>query len=154
MPTIGDSFARQLHIEHLKDLGFKKIRKNFSRDRGLYVEHFQIQGSAWNDASSPWVFYLNCGITFSGLPLPTHAYMGTHASCRASLFTRRANAQDEVTLATMTEVVDYVCQVIIDVSAYFDQRHNVLRECYLDKRYKYAFLDDPELDFKIGGFRQ
>ena len=154
MPTVGDTFARHLHIEHLKALGFRKLRKNFSRDRGDYIEHFQIQGSAWNDASSPWVFYLNCGITFSGLPIPDHGHVGTHASCRANVFTRRARAQDEVTVDTMAEVARHVHLVICDVSAYFGQRHTALRESYLGKRYRYAFLDDPELDYEKGGLRQ
>ncbi len=145
MPTIGDQFVSELHQLHLKPLGFRKVRKNFTRSHADYSEHYQIQGSAWNDASSPWVFYLNCGISFSGLPISPAGHVGTHGSTRSPVFTSLANAQDEVTVDTIGQVAEHITAVIREVAAYFARRHAFLRECYLHRRYHHAFFADPEL---------
>jgi hypothetical protein len=145
MTTIGDQFASALHQCHLKPLGFRKVRKNYTRTHADYTEHYQIQGSAWNDSSSPWVFYLNCGISFSGLPVPLSGHVGTHGSTRAPVFTGLANAQDEVTPDTMSQVAEHTAEVIREVSAYFARRHAFLRDCYEHRRFHHGFFADPEL---------
>lgn len=53
----------QLHREHLKRRGFKKVRFTFSRDASAYVERFNFQGSAWSSATEKR-FYINIGIWF------------------------------------------------------------------------------------------
>jgi len=86
---LGDAFISELHSIHLKPRGFKKTRHTFIRSRDGYTEHYQIQGSAWNDREGPWTFYLNCGISFDGLPprSPDRDFPRTHAWMRAQVFT-------------------------------------------------------------------
>ena len=145
MPTIGDQFVSEVHKLHLKTIGYRKVRKNFTREHAAYTEHFQVQGSAWNDASSPWVFYLNCGISFNGLPSRPAGHVGTHGSTRAPVFTALANAQDEVTPETIAQVAAHTAEVIREVSAYFARRHAHLRDCYENQRYHGGFFADTEL---------
>lgn len=70
MPWLSQLFA-ELHREHLKPLGFKKVRQTFSRDRGAYWERFNFQGSHWN-AGDDWTFYLNVGVEFKDLGPPRY----------------------------------------------------------------------------------
>ena len=60
MKTLGDLFVAQVHSDHLKPLGFKKLRHTFVRFHDRYAEYYQIRGSAWSDRIRPWIFYLNC----------------------------------------------------------------------------------------------
>jgi len=85
MSTLGDTFTSELHATHLKPRGFKKTRHTFSRSH----EGYTIQGSAWNNSSGPWTFYLNCGISFDSLPpcSPDRDFPRTHAWMRAQVFT-------------------------------------------------------------------
>jgi len=64
---VSDFFS-ELHRNHLKQLGFKKVRHTFSRDAGDYWERINFQGSAWNNSNEPWDFYINVGIEFKDLP--------------------------------------------------------------------------------------
>jgi len=64
---VSDFFS-ELHRNHLKQLGFKKVRHTFSRDMGEYWERINFQGSAWNFSNEPWMFYINVGIEFKDLP--------------------------------------------------------------------------------------
>ncbi len=67
MPAEVEHWISAFHREHLKPLGFRKTRHTFVRERDGYVEVFEIQGSAWNDRSRPWRFYLNVNVRFPGL---------------------------------------------------------------------------------------
>jgi hypothetical protein len=62
------NFFSELHRNHLKQLGFKKVRHTFSRDAGDYGERINFQGSAWNFSNEPWDFYINVGMEFKDLP--------------------------------------------------------------------------------------
>jgi hypothetical protein len=57
-----DEFLSDFHRGYLKEPGFKKARRTFSRDMGDYWERFNFQGSMSNypDHES-WRFYLNVG---------------------------------------------------------------------------------------------
>jgi len=84
MPKAIENFLSQLHREHLKPRGYKKSRHTFSRDCGAFTERFQVQGSAWNDASGPWRFYINVGVEFHDVPPrePARDFPGTHCWTR------------------------------------------------------------------------
>lgn len=63
-----DEFLSELHKEHLKKLGFKKVRRTFSRDMGGYWERFNFQGSSCNYSDvEDWRFYINLGVEFKDL---------------------------------------------------------------------------------------
>ena len=75
-------FFSEFHRQKLKPIGFKKINHTFSRDKGSYIERFNFQGSSWNssDTTEPWFFYINVGVQFKELALPTpnFAFPKTH----------------------------------------------------------------------------
>jgi len=64
----AEQFLSDLHRQYLKPAGYHKVRHNFSRVGEGYVEHFGFQGSAFNDSSSSWRFYINVGVEFPDLP--------------------------------------------------------------------------------------
>lgn len=113
MKTLGDELAAALHHEHLKPRGFKKARHTFVRDGGEYAEHYQVQGSAWNDSREPWICYLNCGISFRGLlrRTPDADCPRTHAFSRAGLFVPTARAQYEVTRVELSSMASELADV-------------------------------------------
>jgi len=147
MKTLSDAFVAQLHSDHLKPVGFRKTRHTFVRSHEAYAEHYQIQGSAWNDRTRPWTCYLNCGIGFEDvLPRnPDEDFPRTHAWMRAGVFVADARSQYDVTIDNMKATAAEVADVIRQCSQYFQRRHSVLRECYENRRYERGFLADPEL---------
>jgi hypothetical protein len=146
MSTLGDIFTSELHATHLKPRGFKKTRHTFSRSHEGYTEHYQVQGSAWNNGSGPWTFYLNCGISFNGLPPrnPDRDFPRTHAWMRAQVFTA-APMPESVSAETIASDSAQVAEAIRQCSDYFQRRHLFLRDCYEHRRYHKGFLADPEL---------
>jgi hypothetical protein len=77
---LGDELCSLLHRTQLKSNGFKKNGRTYFRDRGDFVEHFNIQGSSWNSGEEPWHFYVNVMValkdivlTFDGAPSKYHA---------------------------------------------------------------------------------
>ena len=84
MPRATEEFLSRLHREYLKPRGYRKSRHTFSRDCGMYTERFQLQGSAWNDASGPWRFYISVGVEFHDVPArePARDFPGTHCWTR------------------------------------------------------------------------
>jgi hypothetical protein len=147
MKTIGDTFVAELHNGHLKPIGFRKRRHTFVRYQDGYAEHYQIQGSAWNNPSTSWICYLNCGISFEGLPprSPDKDFPRTHAWMRSGVFVRDARPQYDVTVENSEVTAKEIADVIVRCSEYFRRRHVVLLECYKDGRYDLGFLADPEL---------
>ena len=134
--TLGDAFASRLHADYLKPLGFKKTRHTFFRSLGEYSEHYQIQGSAWNDSLGPWTWYLNYGISFDGLPprSPDRDFPRTHVWKRAKNFVRQARSQYDVTSDNMAVTATEVADVIRRCSEYFRRCHAALREGYESRR--------------------
>jgi len=64
VPAAAEQFLSNLHRLYLKPRGYRKVRHNFSRAMDGYVEHFEFQGSSFNDASRPWRFYVNVRVDF------------------------------------------------------------------------------------------
>lgn len=77
-------FFVEIHASHFRQRGYKKIRHTFHRELDGYIERVQFQGSSWNDANSPWLFYINFGVEFSGLPArsPCRDFPATHCWTR------------------------------------------------------------------------
>lgn len=144
--TIGDNFVAQLHREHLKPVGFKKNRHTFVRSHDGYAEHYQIQGSAWNDPSTAWSCYLNCGISFDGLPArsPDKDFPRTHGWMRSGVFVKNARPQYDVTVANSAVMAKEIAEVISRCSDYFQRRHAFLLKSYQDGSYERGFLADPQ----------
>jgi hypothetical protein len=147
MKTIGDIFVAELFSEHLKSLGFEKRQHTFVRSRDGYAEHYQIQGSAWNNPSTSWTCYLNCGISFDGVPprSPDKEFPRTHAWMRRGVFVKDARPQYDVTAANRAVMAKEIADVIYRCSEYFQRRHAALLKSYEDRRYERGFLADPEL---------
>ncbi|MEP6896698.1 MAG: DUF4304 domain-containing protein [Chloroflexota bacterium] len=76
-------FLSEFHKTHLKPLGFKKVRRTFSRDMGSYWERFNFQGSDSNGING-WKFYLNVGVEFKDLPAESYwaGFPNTHWTSR------------------------------------------------------------------------
>ena len=142
-----DQFFSALHTVHLKPRGYRKVRHTFSRQRDRYAEHFQFQGSSWNDEKSDWRFYLNCGISFDDLPRrsPDMDFPRTHASARAPHLVPAALPHYDISASDPTCLVPDIVAIVDACSEYFARRHEYLKEAYLRKDYKWAFLNDPEL---------
>jgi hypothetical protein len=67
-PIVREFFAR-LHNSHLKARGYRKQRNTFSRERAGFTERVQFQGSSWNSrGDESWLFHVNFGVQFHGLP--------------------------------------------------------------------------------------
>lgn len=148
---LGDDFTALLHSAYLKPIGFKKVRRTFSREHERHIERYQLQGSAWNTDGMPWTFYLNCGITFIGVPRrhPDRDFPHAHASMRAGYFTDAAMPQYDVSYEKMAPTAESVLAAIHEVSQFFSRRCEHLRMSYLNKRYYHVFLDDEELNERI-----
>jgi hypothetical protein len=88
------AFFARLHQQHLKGLGYTKVRHTFSRKMDRYTERIQFQGSSWNSATEPWRFYINVGVEFDGLPTSSNkGFPGTHCWARISSFASKAPEQ-------------------------------------------------------------
>jgi hypothetical protein len=148
---LGDEFTSLLHREYLKPIGFRKVRRTFSREHEKHIERYQLQGSAWNTDGMPWTFYLNCGITFIGLPRrePDLDFPHAHASMRAGYFTDLALSKYDVSYDRMALTAENVLDAIKDVSRFFMRRCEHLRTAYLNGKYFHCFLDDTELNERI-----
>lgn len=98
MAKVIEEYLSQLHREHLKPRGFTKVGHTFSRQRDSFTERFQVQGSAWNDSSQPWRFYLNVGVAFPDLPprLPDRDFPATHCWARVDAIVTGAPSHFEL----------------------------------------------------------
>jgi hypothetical protein len=145
---LGDQFISMLHERFMKPWGFKKKSHTFSRAQAGYEEHYNIQGSAWNSSGAPWLFYVNCAISFPDIPLanPGSGMWKFHAHARLPKFVREAPGGYDVSNENLEAVVVQVGEELKKCSEYFSRRHKILRESYLDKRYDSGFLRDPELN--------
>ena len=151
---LSDEFTVLLHRKYLKPLGFGKVRRTFSREHKEYIERYQLQGSAWNTDGMPWTFYLNCGITFIGLPRrePDRDFPHAHASMRAGYFTDLASPHYDDTYERMDLIAETLAETINDVSQFFMRRCENLIECYLGGKYFDCFRVDAELNERIVKF--
>jgi hypothetical protein len=96
---------------------------------------------------APWVFYLNCGIAFAGVPRrdPDIGFPRAHAYSRCGVFVPDSKPQYELIPGCEAGVIDEITRVIGACSDYFSARHLALRELYQTKRWRMSFLADPEL---------
>jgi hypothetical protein len=101
-----DQFLSDFHRGYLKELGFKKTRRTFSRDMGDYCERFNFQGSTSNypDHES-WRFYLNVGVEFKGLESRRYwsLFPHTHWAVRVASVVPSAPSKYEYNLQTNRE---------------------------------------------------
>lgn len=130
-------FFSSLHREHLKAQGYKKVRHTFSRALDGFVERIQFQGSDWNDADSPWRFYINFGVEFSDLPprTPCRDFPATHCWTRIEHIVPDAPKQydlpDASTAAFAGELAGYldcasrqVARQIRQIRSSYEQRRS------------------------------
>ena len=103
-----DQFLSDFHWEYLKELGFKKARRTFSRDKDSYWERFNFQGSTSNYPDrANWRFYINVGAEFKDLE-PNRYWSGfphTHWSGRIESVVKSAPGIYEYNLSTNREVL-------------------------------------------------
>ena len=108
------AFFSLLHREHLKPSGYRKLRHTFSREMSEYTEHVQFQGSSWNDAASPWRFYINFGVQFAGVSprTPDRDFPDTHCWTRIEHIVPDALSQYDIPEADLpafaAEIAAYV----------------------------------------------
>jgi hypothetical protein len=147
-----DQFLSTLHSAHLRPRGFKKSSHTFSRESAGYGEHYQIQGSSWNDEAGDWRFYINCGISFAGIPRrePDRDFPRVHAWARAPHLVHFALPHYDVSSDEPLSRVADVVAVIDECSRYFARRHAYLAEAYARRDFKWPFLRDPELETNHG----
>ena len=62
-----EEFFSDFHRGFMKSRGYRKVRHRFSRAMDGYVEAFEFQGSAFNESSGSWRFYINVGVVFPDL---------------------------------------------------------------------------------------
>ena len=128
-------FLSEFHKTHLKSMGFKKVRRTFSRDMGLYREKFNFQGSDSNGISG-WRFYLNVGVEFKDLPPENRwsYFPNTHWAARSESLVEHSpkewmydlETNKELLAKRLLEVMNIASQVIVsDVKE--------IREDYLRK---------------------
>jgi hypothetical protein len=143
-----DRFFSLLHAEHLKPRGYRKVRHTFSRQFAGYGGHYQLQGSEWNDEAGDWRFYINCGISFDGIPRrePDRDFPHVHAWARAPHLVQVALPHYDVNVQNTASVASDVTAVIDACANYFSRRHTFLLDAYQRRDYKWPFLRDPELD--------
>ncbi|NBB76174.1 MAG: DUF4304 domain-containing protein [Bacteroidetes bacterium] len=55
-------FFSELHADFFKPRGFRKINHRFRREKERTIEIVDFQGSAWNQSSGDWTFYINLGL--------------------------------------------------------------------------------------------
>ncbi|MCW9058477.1 MAG: DUF4304 domain-containing protein [Gammaproteobacteria bacterium] len=67
MNALVSKFFTELHKTAMKPMGFRKERHRFSRPQDGYVEIVDFQGSSWNQAEGPWLFYINIAVGFEGI---------------------------------------------------------------------------------------
>jgi len=103
---VGDELATRLHVSILKQLGFRKSRHWFWRERIGYVELFEIQGSSWNSREEPWRFYVNVYVRFTDVgPLSGRAGANTyHANGRIERIVSSAPSKFEVSSSDLAQV--------------------------------------------------
>jgi hypothetical protein len=130
------SFFSELHRNHLKQLGFKKVRHTFSRDAGDYWERINFQGSAWNNSNEPWDFYINVGVEFKDLPERKYWALlpHTHWSRRIGEIVKDAPGGYEI--APNKNEVELATQIVIHIqkaSATISLNIADIRSSYISK---------------------
>ena len=103
-----DQFLSDFHREYLKELGFKKARRTFSREKDSYWERFNFQGSRTNYPDrANWRFYLNVGVEFKDLEPRKYwsLFQDTHWSQRMKSVVDSAPGVYEYNVGTNREIL-------------------------------------------------
>ena len=103
-----NQFLSEFHRGYLKELGYKKASRTFSRDMGSYWERFNFQGSRSNDPDrDKWRFYLNVGVEFKDLEPRKYwsLFPHTHWSTRVESIVHKAPRQYEYNSRTNRETL-------------------------------------------------
>lgn len=152
MKKPSDQLLILLHERFMRPTGFTRNGSTFSRDCEEYSEHFNFQGSAWNSSAGLWRFYVNCAISFPGIPLKS-AGAGLwkfHAHTRLRHLIKHAPSEFDVSDDTREHIVEQISGYLMDCSAYFKKRHQVLKQSCLNQDFTSGFLTDSELQQKSG----
>ena len=142
-----DEFLTEFHKEHLKTLGFKKVRRTFSKDMGNYWERFNFQGSSWNyPGNEDWRYYINLGVEFKDLPSRRNwSYIPhTHWSGRIESVLKDASAVGEYNEDTnKKELAEKLKDYILEASRKMSEEIEGIRSHYLGKKHleQYPFKD-------------
>lgn len=133
--SVSQFFSR-LHRDYLKPRGYKKVRHNFSREADGYTERVQFQGSAWNDSSRPWTFYINFGIEFASLAprTPCRDFPSTHCWTRIEYLVAdapdRYDIPDADTTGFAAEIAGYVARASEQVRVQISQIRRVYEQTH------------------------
>jgi Domain of unknown function (DUF4304) len=132
MSDSAEAFLTQLHRDQLKALGFGKKRHTFSRACDGYTERFQVQGSAWNDATHPWRFYVNVGVEFDDVHprSPARDFPGTHCWTRLEELVPRAPADFDLVLGQESELATDLIELLLDASGVLADQMPGIRAAY------------------------
>jgi hypothetical protein len=140
------AFFAELHSDVFKTRGYTKLRRTFQKEEELYAMAFQFQGSDWNSASTPWRFYLNAGLRFTGIPrrTPDRDFPTIHSWIRVgTTLSEWAEPQYEVVEEDQKLLVGKIAAIVEDCRRYFAANHDSLRQKYLLKSVSYlGYLDE------------
>nr|CAS02539.1 putative integron gene cassette protein [uncultured bacterium] len=129
--TLSSSLSL-LHKAVLKPAGFSKKAATFSRSHETHVELFNIQLSQWNSRSGR-MFYVNCGLTFTGLPLefPWLHFPGTQWAARIEDLVPEAPKVWQYSEDTVDTVLALLGGSILSASAHMAGNLAAYRQMYL-----------------------
>ena len=142
-----DEFLNELHKNYLKELGFRKVRRTFSRDMGDYWERFNFQGSSWNSSDErDWRYYINLGVEFKDLkPQKNWTYFPhTHWADRIESVVKKASSVGEYNEKTnKAELAEKLKGFILEATEKISREISGLRRHYLEDRHleQYPFND-------------
>ena len=123
-----------MHASFLRPAGLKKTGGTFRRPHPTHTELFNIQSSAWNGA---WgrSFYVNCGLTFEGLPMEhTGVYFaGTQWADRIESVVKAAPPSRDYTESDVEEVLEVVARDILQASVALAGSLHYYREKYIER---------------------
>lgn len=140
------SFFSALHSGVFKPRGYTKLRRTFQKEKESYALAFQFQGSDWNSAGSPWRFYVNIGVRFSGIPRrdPDRDFPTIHSWTRVSpLISEWAEPHYNVPEEEQSVLVGKIAAMVEDSERYFSRMHVTLRQRYEAKQSSFlGYLDE------------
>ena len=113
-----------------------------------YAIAFRFQGSRWNDSSTPWVFYLNAGIRFQGIPRrePDKDFPTIHSWIRVgSTLSSSAEPEYHLTADAIDELLRLIERVVEESIKYFTARHEWLCRKYSTRPISYLGYLDRQL---------
>lgn len=132
-------FFSTLHQRYLKPDGFTKVRHTFSRKKVDYTERFQFQGSAWNDAASPWRFYINVGVEFHNIParVPCLDFPRTHCWTRIEKLVLDVPSQYDLPDSNTEQFASQIAGYLQSASMLVAREYQQIRQAYESKKTPY-----------------